>query len=515
MYKLIIVDDEPATRQGIKSAVNWEMLDIEIVGEATNGAEGLELFRRMSPDIIICDIRMPKMDGISMINEVQSEKQNVQVLFLSGYSDKEYLKKAIKLEAVDYIYKPFELSELIAAIEKAKQKCSKTSEKNSTFNDIALELLEYGKSSSALSLPVNRLDVDVNAPMLSILVRLNLSKKSFLLQTELGSEILDTKMLAKQYFNAFKRAFGEIFDGKYVISCVNNGYIVHANVLKTCLYDSITVNKLNRLFSLVGDLSDDCFTVGIGNVADSARELKEAYSQARAAAVSSFLLGYGKVILYRDLSARPFEASHDIQEQFYEKIGDGNIASAIDFLDDYIEYMRGCRWQDISKIKDELASIAFWLNRRSKENMQFSQSYVTELLNSTLDIMDIKKYLMQLLEQILDDLHNLDNKGRTIFEVEHYIIDHLDGDLSIKAIAESVYITPTYLCFLYKKNTGKTINQFILEVKMKKAKKLVTETNLRLGEIAERLGFANQNYFTRTFTGYYGVNPSTFRNKSL
>ncbi|MDW7659252.1 MAG: response regulator, partial [Bacillota bacterium] len=112
MFKMIVADDEPATRQGIRTAINWPMLDIEIIGEAANGAEALEMVRALDPDILICDIRMPKMDGITLAGILRSEKPDLQILFLSGYSDKEYLKTAIRINAVDYLYKPFELDEL-------------------------------------------------------------------------------------------------------------------------------------------------------------------------------------------------------------------------------------------------------------------------------------------------------------------------------------------------------------------------------------------------------------------
>lgn len=119
MYKMIVVDDSEMTRQGIRASVNWEVMDVRIVGEAADGLEAMVLIHDTDPDIIICDIRMPKLDGIALINEVLPSHPSLQVIFFSGYSDKEYLKNAIKLEAVDYLYKPLQLHELIGAVEKA------------------------------------------------------------------------------------------------------------------------------------------------------------------------------------------------------------------------------------------------------------------------------------------------------------------------------------------------------------------------------------------------------------
>ena len=135
--------------------------------------------------------------------------------------------------------------------------------------------------------------------------------------------------------------------------------------------------------------------------------------------------------------------------------------------------MRSCRPEDIPAIKDELAGIAFRLNQKLQSCDLTQQKYITNIIIYASDIIDIKEYLMQLLEQIQDNISDLDDKGRVIFDVERFILQNYDKDLSIDKIAEHVYLTPTYLCHLYKKTTGKTINQFIQEVKMNKSRRLL------------------------------------------
>ena len=159
---MIVVDDSEQTRRGISESVNWEMMDIEIVGEASDGLEAMVLIHDTDPDIIICDVRMPKLDGIALINEVLPSHPSLQVLFLSGYSDKEYLKNAIKLNAVDYLYKPLQLHELISAVEKAKKKCqSQKVHLPQREADLALSLLQYSETGAPPDLPL-----DLHAPCL-------------------------------------------------------------------------------------------------------------------------------------------------------------------------------------------------------------------------------------------------------------------------------------------------------------------------------------------------------------
>lgn len=122
MLKVLIVDDETLVRRGIMTEVDWEGLGYSIIGEAANGLEGLEIAERLSPDLIISDIRMPKMDGIEMVRKLREGGSDVQVIFLTAYSDFSYAQSAIKLFAADYLLKPFEDGELEAAVSRIREK---------------------------------------------------------------------------------------------------------------------------------------------------------------------------------------------------------------------------------------------------------------------------------------------------------------------------------------------------------------------------------------------------------
>ena len=515
MYKLVIVDDEPATRQGIRTALNWSLLNIEIAGEASNGLEALDLIERVHPDILICDIRMPKMDGISLVTELQSRSPGTQVLFLSGYSDKEYLKNAIRLDAVDYIFKPFELDELTAAVKKARDRCLQIRQSNDEISpDAALTLLEYSKLSASEREKFASYPIDPNGYFITVVIRVNQGSGFLIDPKDPTVDLFDIHMMVKRYCRSYREEAERIFGKSFVLSQVDSGYILHANISRETMLDDTLTEQLSRFLHLM-DSSQAAVSVGVSGRVTGAENLKIAFFQARRAALSVFLTGYGQVVFHTATSSKRFAPSEELETAFYQGLNGSNAAESIDFLDSYINYMITCSPDDIPQIKDELTSIALRLHQKLKGRSNTSSSFVTEIINSALTVNDIKHYIMQLLEQHLEEINNLDNKGRLIFEAERYIIDHLDQELSIKKIAEQVFITPTYLCYLYKKNTGRTINQFILDVRMKKAKMMIIDTNLRIRDIAQKLGYSNQNYFTKTFTDYYGVNPSTFRNKSL
>lgn len=104
--KLLIVDDEELTRTGVISSINWESLGITEIFQADDGINGLQMAQTCRPEIILCDVRMPRMDGITMLERLETILPDSIPIFMSGYSDKEYLKAAIKLRAVNYIEKP-------------------------------------------------------------------------------------------------------------------------------------------------------------------------------------------------------------------------------------------------------------------------------------------------------------------------------------------------------------------------------------------------------------------------
>ena len=117
--KLLIVDDEELTRTGVIASIDWKSLGIDEVFQADDGVNGLETARIHKPEIILCDVRMPRMDGITMLERVEKFLPDSVPIFMSGYSDKEYLKAAIKLKAVNYIEKPLNPVEIQAAVKEA------------------------------------------------------------------------------------------------------------------------------------------------------------------------------------------------------------------------------------------------------------------------------------------------------------------------------------------------------------------------------------------------------------
>lgn len=169
--KLLIVDDEELTRTGVISSLDWSSLGIDEVIQADDGVHGLETARLYKPEIILCDVRMPRMDGITMLERLEKLLPDSVAIFMSGYSDKEYLKAAIKLKAVNYIEKPFSLSEIEDAIRDARElyqqkvhsRRGETLHSMETASRLALQLtLPYGANSQIIAGLTSELGITMN-----------------------------------------------------------------------------------------------------------------------------------------------------------------------------------------------------------------------------------------------------------------------------------------------------------------------------------------------------------------
>ncbi|HEY8500343.1 MAG TPA: response regulator, partial [Clostridia bacterium] len=119
MFKVIIIDDEPIIRKGLKNIINWKQFGCTVCAEASDGEEGKHLIEVHHPDILITDIRMPEMDGLNMIRDVKSCIPNCKIIILTGYRDFDYVQEAIKLGAFDFVLKPSRIEELAAVVRRA------------------------------------------------------------------------------------------------------------------------------------------------------------------------------------------------------------------------------------------------------------------------------------------------------------------------------------------------------------------------------------------------------------
>jgi len=402
MIKAIIVDDEQITRKGLIEFVDWSHLGIDIVGEATDGQEGLELCKKVQPDIAICDVRMPKMDGIELAKAIKSILPQCKIIFLSGYSDTEYLKSAIKLKAVDYIEKPFNLVEFQGLLKRTVEALQQEKQKYLEEQRMKMKMEK--------SIPYFK-----NSLIESILQSENIDKYKI----QEGLELLNIDFpLNAKYMCCILKSVNKS-QHKEILDVVNKIGI------KKCMY-FISGSKDDEIILLLALKYSDCF---------------------------KNINSYGNLILM----------TLNNMQKLSVKGAFGSIVSSIKEL------------------------------KRSYEEAQEAIKSKGYKAKNTIIIYD-------------------PNKDKSIIrDIENYIQDNYQNNISINAIASAVYLTPQYLCKLYKKETGETVNDYITKVRIEQSKRLLRDRRYKLYEIADKVGYNDANYYARVFKKITGLNPSEYR----
>lgn len=508
MYKLLIVDDEYYVRDNIRGSINWELMNIEIIGEAEDGIEALSKIEQYLPEILLCDIKMPRMDGISLAAEVITKHPGTQIIFLSAYSDVAYLKNAIRIEAVDYLLKPIDLQDLVSSINRAKKRLDKYQTLHVQNNtDIALELITYASDSEKLNAYIDKtpLSVDFRKDYICIMLRLiaGISFSDGIIDYENDTLTMQTRL--SHYYYAFTQNASGIWGNNYIMSKGGETCVIFVGIDKAA-YNTVSYNQMLARFTTL--VPDATLSIGISAIHHGAPDIKQAFAESRKASLSFFFENDELLHYFEEISNQEFAAPTSLKETFSNNLKKHAITDALSAIEEIISYMRCCSTDDIPRIRECLIGIALDIKTALKNT---SHVLIGEVISEAKSLSDIYQYLRYLLEQLVSEQDDFGNKGRIVFDAENYIIEHVNENLTTRQIADHVYITPTYLCYLYKKTTGHTISQFILDLKMKRAYNMITHSNMRICDIAESLAYTNQSYFTKIFVSYYGITPSKLR----
>lgn len=498
---LLIVDDEDLTREGLKNMIPWKKNGVDMISTASNGAAALAIAKRNPPDILLADVRMPKMDGIALAKEIHRLLPHCKIIFISAYSDKEYLKSAIQVQAKQYIEKPIVLSEVESMMYDIIHEIKAEKIEHDTAHDLvhglqeAEELVEQYIVSSLISkeLDLNLLykkygklyftwQEDTNCTPVCVIPLFTDKSDAILLKSKIA-KFLDTchEILLIDYFIGF-------YDDNQI------ALIIHLPERRTLISKLIPelMDSLNQSTGLA-------FSIGTGPSSHGIREIAGNYRIAQKIARSYF---------YRD------------SQRFFDLAPDGDILS--DTESDHL-------YRQIDSGPDSISAVCTHLKKQQYVNIPRVQDllyriYIRMLKRADTDEMPISQqdfYLLSLshvtalLEQDstrIRILHSINTEDFRILGVARFVLNHFDHcDLSIDMIAGQFGFTPNYLSTLFKQRTGQTLNNFIIYTRIEIAKNLLLYTNLKIYEICDRIGIHDPNYFSDLFKRTVSVSPTVFR----
>ncbi|MDO4284557.1 MAG: response regulator [Eubacteriales bacterium] len=524
---LLLVDDETVTREGILSIIPLEELGIDQVITAKNGKDGLSKVLSFSPDIILTDVKMPQMDGVSMSFELRKNFPDCSIIFMSGYADKEYLKSAIRLSAVNYIEKPFAPEELISTLRIAVQKCREKQALAHSADEISRQLdmsLPELQNKAALSLTVPPSlasrhiqeilsvaspDLETSGAWVSILIRF-ITSASITVSRQDALRSLLTNALQTNSFSEF--LIGWKNDSLSVVQ-IRLGSLVDISALR---------DQIVSLCQILQDtLTASCpFLIAAGNPVQSILQLFLSYQSAAICLERGFFRAENSSLFsWEDSGSRSYQFSPDTLLPFEKAVRHQDETAAFSYIHDLIEKLRQFDGTLPSTVKHFFIQAMLFLydtDRLCKGRAFLPDETPETIRDSFWKITFLNEIEAELEKRLTTFFLSTDSsfsQNALAYQIRLFLEENYEKEgLSLQEISETFSVSESYLCILYKKAFDTTINQYLIDLRIAKAKEYLLETNKKIKEIASLIGYRDCNYFIRIFKKNVGQTPADFRN---
>ncbi len=540
MYKLLIVDDEDRIRNGIKSMIENAFPGTFNLMDARDGREGLELIKKENPRLVITDIKMPDMDGLEMLQKVPEAaeyKYRPLFLILSGYDNFDYAKRAIKYGVREYLLKPVRREELVESLEKTIKLIEEESRKQQLEIDIKIENNQSRNilKDNYLRTLIEKENIDYQ----------ELSEQLSQVGVQFSEKFMTVITLDYKHINAeYKEGFDELdrFAIRNIVEelmgCYFSSYQVLFDSTKrlVILLNSESVEYLSENVSKVHNnmknnlkkyLNTQIFTA-VGENVTGIQGTRLSYNKS-VKALNNKILGNNDSIYYCNGAKIAISSENTgfyntvLFERLTGEVELCNKSNIINLLDEYFTKM-DFESRDISVLEDFYSKFCTYFYRVFVNKSQEFHTFFEGKDNSFKEfqqfwsINQLNIYLKRYLIKICDFIAGLKSgsPSRKIIErVIEYVNENYYKDINLNTIADHFDKNNSYLSVLFKKETGKNFIDYLIHVRIQKAKNLLEQTGLKIPEIARKVGYPNEKYFFMAFKKVVGKSPQQYRDSII
>ncbi len=535
MLKVMIVDDEFYFREALKISLPWSELGFDICGEAKNGQDALEKVEELKPDIIIVDINMPIMDGLEFVQNSREKGVNSKIIILTGHSEFNYARQAVQLGVHNYILKPVNEEELAQSLLEMKKLIEMEASVRIEFDMLkqqvndSLPLLKDKFLNDLLqgNIIINDDDSVKKMKYLNINIR---SRYRQAITIEIDYEDnLDWNNEDRQLWKfAVSNIASEILSGYLTFDICydkDDRICIIAGVKEgSSEYDSdqLLEHKLESIREAVCKHFNFTVTIGVGNAKNELFEIAASYKESMVALKNKLTLGKNRIITYGSVSdleikVNLFTAEYRNQLLINMRTGeDSEVRSLISQIFGEIR-RQNVRHEILSVFCIEMVSACLEFMAETglgfKDVLHDSQLNIIEQIQLKRSINEIEAWIQEIFLNASEAFkRNRSSKtSRLIEKVKKYIEENChNSEMGIDEIAKHLYINYAYLCSVFKRDTGVTINEYLTEFRINRAKSLFDAGNVTVLDVADRVGYADANYFGKCFKKYYGLAPSKY-----
>ena len=532
LYRIILVDDEEEVRKGIIRKIDWEALGFQVVGDAENGQDALEKIEQLEPDVVMTDIRMPYMDGLTLTSWIRQKYPSVKVLIFSGFDDFEYAQKAIKLNVTEYILKPVNVEELTRILNRVRENLDQEIEQR---RDV--DLL---RESYLSSLPILR------ELFLNDMVRGNMPAENIRQKLEeykidiLGAEKWLTAVINVE--NEASEETGLTFHQEKELIPISVKSLLEDNLKDYCRFTAfnsavgVTLiaavdgeRKQTSLIDLLGDICKEIkrilqvtVTIGIGYFSRELEQFPAAYQSAVDALGYREIVGTGKTIYINDMepvSRGKLQLETRDEADLIAVVKFGTREKIEAAAKSFAARMEGARVHMRQLQVYQMSIINCLIRLMQQQDLELGAMFGTDEMYGKVIYGNMKpEEFASVITEVGCRMNEAMNRERdktakkVILEAKQYILDHYqDPELSVDVMCRQLHMSPAYFSTVFKRETGQTYIAYLTEVRLDKAVELLNTTDDKTYVIAQKVGYQEQNYFSYVFKKRFGISPTKFR----
>jgi YesN/AraC family two-component response regulator len=542
MFSLLIVEDEPWILQGLCRAIDWEAEGFQLIGGAADGEEALALIDQHRPDLIITDVRMPRMDGIALLEEIRRRRLESRVIVISGYSEFEYAQKALKAGAVDYLLKPVQKTELVQLVRKIGQAIMEERENREQVHRMTGTLRESlplarahflqtlltrgaaGVSAERIERQWHSIGLDIDPSRLYVITAVvhDWGPK--------GGSASDLPLLMYALTNMAEETAARFGPSvAFSLDLARDAMIEADLVMLHTDHRETAAKEIPKLYESLPGLIQEArrllgVTISLGcSRLTQVHSLPQAFEEAMQLAAQYFYKGFGNVFLPTDPpgpapnQACSYAGPAGWDNRFAGALKLGNLRLAKELVDELAAH--------VSQHKDRLRPLELVRGLRKlmrtvhdKVMINYQGSYSTvpeeaapELTLPPCTLDTLPSALIETIGHYQQSVRTTGNRRRFVELAIQYIQRHQDKGITLNEVADALNINPSYFSKMFHEETGETFSKFLLRLRMDKAKQLLRETTLRIYEIAVLVGYNDVKYFTKLFKESEGMSPVRYR----
>ncbi len=516
MYKVLAVDDEPLVLMGIQASILWEEEGFSLIGTAGNGEEALELIERDRPDIVLTDIKMPRMDGIGLLKEITVKYSRIKVIILSCLDEMETVREALVLGAVDYILK---LSmcpdDLLKILKKSAQKIEEEKEQAQKLEHAEKILMTHEQQMKKELLLGYLKEEYAQDAFLRQAAEMNFSfsnKEKIIACMQLWHR--EETKLAEEQNKVLENLFSQNTQN-YLLMMKNGAFTLVAEA--DLLGENTT--EIVKFFRNIQKQAQKCgfyLTVGLSERIEDIKGMVKAFKHAQMALSNCFYSGENAILSWKNvpqLEKREFSIPYQKEKRIFEAVITKNYDVLEKEVTELFMQMKEEKLEPNSArnaVYEMCHGLIKYIHHIYPELPPvFSLEKIRTEIQREASFQYLLRYALKFLSKMSVEIMKCakESSRYEIILAKQYIFDHIDKEITLEETARYVGISRSYFSVLFKQTEKESFNHYVNRIKMEAAKELLLTTNMHIYEIARKVGIENENYFSKLFRKYTGKSP--------